>query len=253
VRIDVALTPSPLSPTALHGRVAVVIDVFRATTSIAAALWHGARSVIPCAEIADAVERATQLVRADIVLAGERHMAPIDGFDLGNSPDGFSAAVVGGRTVVLTTTNGTRALLAADAADTVYAGSFANFAVTLDALLSALHDGRDVLLVCAGTDGAPSLEDVTCAGAFVAALRDTHPGAVVSDAAQMAEWVSRAFHGDLDGMAQASEHGRRLMEHGFAADVRSCCVLDQYPVLAVYRDRAILREARRDGTATVRV
>lgn len=253
MRIDVALTPSPLSPTAVYGRVAVVIDVFRATTSIAAALWHGARAVVPCAEIADAVARANQLVRAEVVLAGERHMAPIDGFDLGNSPDAFSPGVVGGRTVVLTTTNGTRALLAAGAADVVYAAGFANFSVTLSALRTAVLDSRDVLLVCAGTDGAPSLEDVACAGSFVAALRDAQPVAAVNDAAQMAEWVSRAFHGDLAGMADASEHGRRLAAGGYGTDVQTCCAVDQFPVLAVYRDRAIVRELLRAGTATVSV
>jgi 2-phosphosulfolactate phosphatase len=131
----------------------------------------------------------------------------------------------------------------------VYVGSFANFSATLAALNAALMSGRELVLVCAGTEGASSLEDAACAGAFVRMLRDLHPTVAVSDGAQMCEWVAHAFGDDLVSMAAASEHGRRLQEYGYASDVEVCCTLDCFPVLAAYRDRAILREPMMETSA----
>ncbi len=251
MRIDVFLAPSELTPAALDGRVVAVIDVLRATTTIAAALHAGARTVIPFLETEDAVKTARQFERGEVKLAGERHMVAIPGFDLGNSPLEFTAAAVGQQTVLLTTTNGTRALLASEDAKTVLVASYANFSVTLARLQMALDSGHDISIVCAARDGMPSLEDSACAGRFVRELRLENGPMTVNDAAQMSELLAIKYGGDLRALFADAEHGRALKAAGFDADLDACATIDLYPVLAEYSDRAIvLRSA--PGVATAR-
>ncbi len=240
MRLDVFLAPSELTPTALDGRVVAVIDVLRATTTIAAALYAGARTVIPFVETEDAVRTARQYERGEVTLAGERHMVAIPGFDLGNSPLEFTTARVGKRTVMLTTTNGTKALLASEDAKTVLVASYVNFGVTLARLQVALDAGHDIAIVCASREGMPSLEDSACAGRYAHALRLAYPALDVNDAAQMCVLLAAQYGEDLVRLFGASEHGRALHDAGFDDDLHACAAVDLYPVLAEYRDRAIV-------------
>jgi 2-phosphosulfolactate phosphatase len=139
----------------------VVIDVLRATTTILHALDAGAQAVIPCLTIDEARRRAADLPPGQAVLGGERHGLAIEGFDLGNSPAEYSRESVGGKTVVLTTTNGTRALLCAAAAPTILVGAFVNLSAVCGRV--AACSGLDLL--CAGTDGHVTDEDILFAGA----------------------------------------------------------------------------------------
>jgi len=119
VRIDVRFNGSAAGHNDLHDRVVLVVDVLRASTTIAAALANGARAVIPFEGVDEAIIRARSLERSDVLLAGERKMAPIPGFTLGNSPREFTPDVVTGKTIVMTTTNGTAALAGASHAPEV--------------------------------------------------------------------------------------------------------------------------------------
>ena len=121
-RVDVSFTAQSLIPSDVSGRVAVVLDVLRASTTIAHALASGARAVIPFASTEEVVNRAKQLERREVILAGERNMAPIPGFDRGNSPREFTSEQVEGKTILMTTTNGTRALVALTGARDVIVG-----------------------------------------------------------------------------------------------------------------------------------
>src|SRR5919205_3070778 len=112
MRIDVVFGPGNLTPALLGSRVVVVIDVLRASTSIAAALANGARNVVPLESADEVITRARQFDRSEVRLAGERKMHPIPGFDLGNSPRDFTREAAEGKTVLLTTTNGTAAFAA---------------------------------------------------------------------------------------------------------------------------------------------
>lgn len=241
MRLDVYLAPSELTPAALDGRVVAVIDVLRATTTIAAALHAGARTVIPCLETEDAVRTGRQYERGEVKLAGERHMQAIAGFDLGNSPLEFTAAAVGQQTVLLTTTNGTRALLAAESAKLVLVASYANFTVTVARLSLALEQGQPIAIVCSASEGTVSLEDSACAGRYAVALRAAFPDLRVNDATQMCTLLSAQFGDDLASLFGASEHGRALRAAGFERDLIACGSVDLYPVLAEYRERAIVR------------
>ena len=241
MRLDVYLAPSELTPAALDGRIVAVIDVLRATTTIAAALHAGARTVIPFLETEDAVRTARQYERGEVKLAGERHMVAIPGFDLGNSPLEFTADAVGQQTVLLTTTNGTRALLASDDAKAVFIASYVNFSVTLARLQVALASEHDVAIVCAAREGTPALEDSACAGRFVRELRASNPMLSVNDGAQMCELLATKYGADLAALFRDAEHGRALRAAGFSADLQICAALDEFPVLAEYSDRAIVR------------
>jgi 2-phosphosulfolactate phosphatase len=152
---------------------AVVVDVLRSTTVMVHALAAGCEAVIPCVEIEEAKAAAARLTPGTALLAGERQGLPIPGFDLGNSPDDFTPRVCEGKTLVMTTTNGTRAILSSVESERVYIASFANLRATSNELAMQCHkngDGRAVHIVCSGTDGSISMEDSLLAGALTSGI-----------------------------------------------------------------------------------
>jgi 2-phosphosulfolactate phosphatase len=193
MRVHVAFTPAET----VRAPVAVVVDVLRATSTIVQALASGYRRVLCCAEIDEARELRERL--GEGVLAGERLAQAIPGFDLGNSPAEFVEPR--GETVILTTTNGTRAIVAAAAgAETVLVGSLLNLAAVADAVREA---GADVEVVCAGVDGRFTLDDAYCAGRIAALL-----GGEQSDAAEAAVRLAGSFASAEEGL-QAAENPRQ--------------------------------------------
>ncbi len=165
--LNVYALPRYVEPVELAGGTVVVIDVLRASTTIIYALDAGAREVVPCLEIADAQKLADQLPTDEIVLGGEREGVLIDGFDLGNSPEDYTPDRVEGKTVIFTTTNGTRAMIHARMADEVLVGAFVNAGAIVDRLV----DREKVSILCAGTDGRISEDDAMVAGLLVDRLQ----------------------------------------------------------------------------------
>jgi 2-phosphosulfolactate phosphatase len=170
-QVNVYPIASLAAPEQLAGGVAVVIDVLRASTTIAHALAAGAAEVIPCLEVEEARRLAGELPSGSVLLGGERRGMRIEGFDLGNSPSEYSPDRVAGKTVVFTTTNGTRAMLRCRQARRVLIGAFVN----ATAVLRELADQERIDLVCAGTDGQVSRDDLLLAG-LVAGRLARHPG-----------------------------------------------------------------------------
>jgi 2-phosphosulfolactate phosphatase len=216
MRVHVAFTPAE----AERAPTAIVVDVLRATSTIAQALASGYRRVFCCAEVEEALELRARL--GEGVLAGE-----IPGFDLGNSPRELVEPL--GETLILTTTNGTRAILAAArSAETVLVGSLLN----LGAVAAAARGGEDVEVVCAGLQGRFTIDDAYCAGRIAELV-----GGQRSDAAEAAVRLARSFPSALDGIGASEnpEHAR------LGEDVAFCAresVLDVVP-----------RVARREGAA----
>src|SRR5215218_6632060 len=167
MRLDVLFGVQQMTPQDVQGRVVAMIDVLRASTTIAVALANGARTVIPLDSSEDVVTRSKQFERAGVLLAGERRMLKMDGFDLGNSPVEHTRQAVEGKTVLLTTTNGTPALLGVQGARDVVVASYVNFSAILAMLRAALRGGTEVAIICAGRDRHFSLEDAACAGRYV--------------------------------------------------------------------------------------
>lgn len=165
--LNVYALPRFVEPQEMAGGTVVVIDVLRSTTTIVHALEAGAAEVIPCVEVSEARAVAEHYPAEDVMLGGERHGVRIDGFDLGNSPEEYAPETVGGKTVVLTTTNGTCAMIHARQADEILIAAFVN----ASAVVGRLLDRERVHILCAGTDGQISEDDVLLAGLLVERLQ----------------------------------------------------------------------------------
>jgi 2-phosphosulfolactate phosphatase len=239
--MDVIFGGQPVTSADVHGRVVVVIDVLRASTTIAAALEHGARAVVPLESSEEVVTRAKSFERSDVRLAGERKMLPIPGFDLGNSPREFTRDVVEGKTVLLTTTNGTQTLTAIQGARDVVVGSYVNYSAVLAMVRAAARGATDVTIVCAGSDRRFSLEDAACAGRFVKGVIRRLANVHMNDAAFASLLIEKKYGDAIDRVLADSMHGRALADAGFAEDLAVCGEIDAYPVIPIYSDRQITK------------
>lgn len=237
--LNVYLLPELTTPEHLAGGVVVVIDVLRATTTITTALAAGARQVIPCLEVDDARAAAAKLPQGQCVLGGEREGLRIDGFNFGNSPGEYTAETVGGRTLVFTTTNGTKAMMRCRLAKRVLLGAFVNFL----AISRELSKTRDPIhLLCAGTCGEITREDAALAGALVFLLTFTGPGEFkLNDQAELVELTGRgmlslALLNEDHEMAVAnvrevlrnSQGGRNLIALGLEQDIEFASQIDAF-------------------------
>jgi len=241
MRVDVYFTPQEVTAGDVANRAVAVIDVLRASTTIATALANGARAIVPFASSEEVVTRATSLGKGSAKLAGERKMLPIPGFDLGNSPLQFTADAVEGQTILMATTNGTAAILAVQGARDVIIASYVNFSAVLSMLRAALRGDTDVAIVCAGQDRRFALEDAACAGLFVRHLTGSPTSVEINDAAHAAMLIDRKFGRTLRKLVSTSVHGAALAEAGFGADLAACIKVDSVPVVPIYQDRQITR------------
>jgi 2-phosphosulfolactate phosphatase len=241
VQIDVFFGTAGITPADVSGRVVAVIDVLRASTSIAVALDNGARAIVPFEKSDDVIERSKQFQKGDVRLAGERRSLPIPGFDLGNSPQAFTRDVVEGKTILMATTNGTGAITATQGARDVIIASYVNFSASLSFLRAALRAGTDVALVCAGQDRRFALEDAACAGRYATHISKRLTSVALNDGAQACMLIDKKYGDNLKKLFDASDHGRALKDAGFAADLEICAAVDAHAVLAVYSDRQITK------------
>jgi 2-phosphosulfolactate phosphatase len=225
-RLEVVFSPAEfagLRERDLGQSVCVVFDVLRATTSMITALSNGAEAIIPVGEISEAL--AIRQQRSDVLLAGEREGLRIRGhltggveFDLGNSPREFTADKVQGRTIVMTTTNGTRALRACAGARAVLIGSFLNLRANYLWLIE--QRPANLILVCSGTFEEPALEDILAAGAVCERVWPFYGGGHISDSAEVARRIYPLMQYDLLGAMKHSLNGRRLLANPeFRSDV----------------------------------
>lgn len=246
MRVDVLLGEASLAPADVAGRVVVVIDVLRASTTAAIALANGARALVPCESVEEAAQRAKLMNQDAIRLGGERRMMRIPGFDFGNSPLEYTEAQVSGMTVVFTTTNGTRALAGAHGAHSCYFAGFVNTQSTVAAVQRASNGIIDVAIVCAGTEQKVALEDVACAGRIARLLLAEWPQATCSDGARIATHCEQVYRDDVGLLAHDAAHAKSLAAAGFAADVACCLAVDSVPVAVEYRDGQLRAACAKD-------
>ena len=236
MRVDVALTLA-LAPPPDPARDVVVLDVLRATSTIVSALAAGATGVEPMGEVAAAAARARA---CGALLGGEREGLPPPGFDLGNSPREYEASTVAGRLVVLSTTNGTQAVLAARGSRRVLAGCLLNAEATARAL--AAGGAQEVLLLCSGSRGQVAADDVAAAGCLAGHL-SLLAAAQPTDAARVAIALFDAWKHDLAGLLHRSVSGRRLHGIGLQRDVEDCARVDAIPLVAELDKEGVFRKA----------
>jgi len=251
MKLDVVFTPQGLLPADVAGRTVFVIDILRATTAMCAALANGAKAVIPVASSEEAVRLAQTIGSADLLLAGEQNCVRVPGFHLGNSPLEMTDEMVRGRTIIMTTTNGTKAMLATQGAGAVYAAAAANLSLAGAAARSALEQHHDMLIVCAGRDGSFALDDAYAAGRLaVAALGGRKPRKGLNDAALAALDLVRRYGDAWQRPLSYSRGGRELTRLGFRADVEDAARMDAYPVLPHLHDRRITAAPVEPASAT---
>ncbi|WP_316746354.1 2-phosphosulfolactate phosphatase [Pedobacter gandavensis] len=216
--IEVCLTPALLDLYSIEDRVVVVIDVLRATSSMVYGIDNGASAIIPVAQVEDCLNYANE----GFLLAAERNGEVVEGYDFGNSPFSYSHEKVNGKTIVLTTTNGTKALhLARKRAHQVVIGSFLNLKSLCDYL--RVQD-KGVLLLCAGWKDKFNLEDTLFAGAVVRELRKDFLH--FDDSCVAAEDLYDLAKDDLRSYLHKSSHSHRLAELNIEEDVKFCLQLN---------------------------
>jgi 2-phosphosulfolactate phosphatase len=188
----------------------------------------------------EALRLAQTLGSEDVLLAGERQAVRIPGFHLGNSPGEMTESAVKGKTLVMTTTNGTRALLACQGAAAVYPACAGNLSLAAEKARETLDSGRETLIVCAGREDAFALEDAYAAGRLVAAtLGGTRARRGLSDAAIAALDLVRRYGEDWERPLRRSRAGRGLARLGFGEDIAAAARLDAYSVLPQFHDRRV--------------
>ena len=228
--IHVHLLPDLIPAGAVENQSAVILDILRASSTIVTAFENGVSAVIPCGEPSEALRLKTHS-DGTLLLGGERGGVRIPGFDFGNSPAEYTRAAVAGRRLAFTTTNGTRALLKCREASEIAIGCILN----LNALAVWLQrSDREIHIVCAGTDGFISGEDVYAAGALVEAVsRLQHSPPVLNDSAEIAHLATQQLIGDsaspTDTLAKAFEQtrgGRNLIEIGQHHDLPLCAAFN---------------------------
>jgi len=241
MRADVLFGAASVSPADVAGRVVAVVDVLRASTTIAVALHNGARRVIPFESAEEVVLRAKDFGRRDVRLAGERRMLPVPGFDFGNSPLEFTREAVEGKTILHATTNGTVALLAVHGGGPrdVIVASYVNYTAALAFLRTAARAEVDVVIVCAGSERHFALEDAAFAGRLVRGIARRRPDMEPNDAARACALLDRKYGDRVEELFADSVHGRALAAAGFAGDLAVAAQIDAYPVVPVYLDRQI--------------
>ncbi|WP_409346434.1 2-phosphosulfolactate phosphatase [Paenibacillus sp. MBLB4367] len=216
------------------GKTALVIDVLRATSNMVTGLSAGCRAIVPV----ETVQQAKQLHTPEDLLGGERSCNKIPGFHLGNSPFEYNREAVEGKRVVMTTTNGTRAIQKSQKAQHVLACSLLNARACAKA---ALEIGRDVIIVCAGTQDQFALEDGIGAGAVVKEIRGLSKNEPqVNDFGLAMESCYRQFGDSLQETLQQSATGKRLVKLGYANDIGYCARLNVYEIVPALREGALV-------------
>lgn len=226
--MDVIGSATQVSGISVKGKVAVVIDVLRATSVMVTALANGARQVIPVQSPQEAFALRDTMGNM-VLLGGERDALPISGFDYGNSPLQYTSEVVSGKTLVMTTTNGTLAIKNAAAADQLIIASFLNG----EAVVDYIKNKEEIVFICSGTDGQFTLEDALCAGYLMDQLMAIKRPVKLSDMAVAVHQLYKANQEDIVGIASQGRHYQNLQNKGFFKDLEYCFqigLLDNVPV-----------------------
>ena len=239
MKIDLFLTAGPLVKEDVEGKAVVVIDVFRSSTSICAALENGARGVIPTDGQSQAVEIWTKIGPEGAILAGEREGVKIDNFNLGNSPAEFVTEVVAEKLIIMTTTNGTPVFGKASSAEIVVACGLVNIGLVTELLAGV---GYDIVIVCSGRNGQFSLEDTLCGGMIIDQLETKHNvTSQLNDAASLSLLLYRTNKNNLSQTIANGEHGRHLKRIGFESDLATASRIDSIKVVPILQDGHLVR------------
>ena len=239
MKIETYLVADNAKKIQFSDRIVIVIDVLRSGSTICEALNNDALKIIPTATVGDAGKIAENCDKKITLFCGERNCKPIDGFDLGNSPEDYTKEIVSKKNIVLTSTNGSKALLNANTSLITIICSFNNFLTVIDFLKTVK---RDFVIICAGQEGKFSLEDTFLAGKIIDSF-SRYPNLQLNDAAISAKIIFRYFRKDLKGMIYNNEQGKYLAEIGLKKDIDFAIQEDIYDFLPISIDKVIVKRS----------
>ncbi|MCC5921359.1 MAG: 2-phosphosulfolactate phosphatase [Cyclobacteriaceae bacterium] len=231
--ISCIYTPELIHQAQLEGKIAVVIDILRATSCMVAGLGAGVPAIRPFLEVATCRSFRDQ----GYLLAGERNGEKLEGFDLGNSPLEYESAAASGKKIAVTTTNGTRSLAAVAAADQILVGAFLNQSALIEYLA---NQSKDIVILCAGWKGTVNAEDTLFAGALVHGLQSTHTAQ--DDASLMAKLLYQSQKGSIAAFLSSTSHAKRLSGLNSDLDIELCGSQDKYSVVPILIEDEIVRK-----------
>ncbi|WP_289054749.1 2-phosphosulfolactate phosphatase [Carboxylicivirga marina] len=217
MKLEVIGTAQQVSADLVKGKTVVVIDVLRATSVMVSALNNGAKGIIPVLSPDDAFDIKKEN-GTDVILGGERHAEPIEGFDYGNSPLSYNKEVIAGKLLVMTTTNGTLAINNSLSAKELLIASFAND----KAIVNEIKNHKDVALVCSGNNGLYTLEDALCAGRIIHLLQEQSVELELTDFALTIESLYEINATKLHETASKGYHYNVLKTKGYLKDLEYC-------------------------------
>jgi len=236
MKINVILSPANVDELYFSGKTTIVVDVLRAATTIISALMNGAKEVVPVSSVEFAMKASSNMFGGQTLICGERNTKKIDGFNLGNSPSEFTSEVIGGKSIVFFTTNGTKAIVKAKYSDEVLIGSFMN----ISALAKYLADSnKSFEILCAGRNSSFCLEDTVFAGKLIAEVTSLTEDVELSDSGLAAVSIAKSFGKNLKKMFTESEHGKLLIENGFAEDLKWCAKINTSSGIPVFSSNVI--------------
>ncbi len=236
MKVNVHYSNLHLDELYFSGKTSVVIDVLRASTVIVTALANGAREVIPVGTVDFAMKVSGNAFGGQTILCGERNTKKVEGFNLGNSPSEYKPEIVSGKSIILYTTNGSRAVVKAKFSENLFICCFNNLPAMAKHLLAL---NKDVEIICAGTNGNFNLEDAVCAGRLIKEMEIENPDIEISDSGKASLVLNKDFGKTIKKMLKETEHGKLLSENGFGADIKDCAEFGSTDLIPFYLSGAI--------------
>lgn len=234
MKIEVCYTPQGYNMFHKDDAIVVIIDVFRATSAIVTAFYNGVNKMIPVSTVQEAKEYQAN----GFMAAAERDGEMIEGFELGNSPFGYMNNKVKGKTIAITTTNGTQAIEASRKASKIIIGSFLNLNVICDYLMT---QKKDIILLCAGWKNKFNLEDTLFAGAIVEKLMTASEFEIDCDSALASRHLYNLAKDDLYTFLETSSHRNRLAKLDLERDIKYCLTLNQCPIIPIMEGKYLVK------------
>lgn len=231
MKINVHYSNSHFDDLYFTGKTSVVIDVLRATTVIVTALKNGAREIIPVNTVDFAMKISGNAFGSQTILGGERNTKKVEGFNLGNSPQEYTSETVAGKSIILYTTNGSKAIVKAKFSENLFICSFNNLLSVAKYLVNL---NKDVEIICSGNNSNFSLEDSVCAGRLINEMEELSDNLEVSDSGRASLVLNKTFGKNLLKLLKGSEHGKLLIENGFASDIKVCAQYGTVDLIPYY-------------------
>lgn len=247
MKVNVLLSPLNADELYFSGKTSVVIDVLRATSVIINALGNGAKEIIPVNTVDFAMKVSGNAFGGQTLLGGERNTKKIEGFALGNSPREYDEDTVKGKSIILYTTNGSKAIVRAKFSDNLFICSFGN----LNALAEHLANiNKDIVIVCSGANGMFCIEDTVCAGKLISEMQKINEKIELSDSSLASVVLNKSFGKSLIKMLSQTEHGKILIENGYEDDLKICAKLNSHDIIPYY-DSGVIKLQKTESEKSV--